>query len=205
MLIDRSYEESDKPVVEESDQVIADQVEELTKYVEMMSQAIGEMEGPVASTSDQLPDAIAHLAELAKITEEGTHQVMSLTEEMTDNHKQIKALLNNMSTMSGDELASQISMIVKLVDADETRITNMTVALGYQDIVAQRVAKLVTVLDEVQHKLLKLVIVFGLQKKNVQAKKEGRGYEMLKELEASKNTAIKQDLVDDILSEFGFN
>ena len=205
MLIDRSFEESDKPVVEEPDHVITTELEELTKYVEMMSQAIGEMEAPVASTSDQLPDAIAHLAELAKITEEGTHKVMSLTEEMTDNHEQIKALLSNMTTMSGDELASKISMIVKLVDANEAHITNITVALGYQDIVAQRVAKLVTVLDEVQHKLLKLVIVFGLQKKNVLAKKEGRGYEMLQQLEASKNTAIKQDLVDDILAEFGFN
>ena len=143
--------------------------------------------------------------ELAKITEEGTHKVMAITEEMTEDREQMKKLVQSIPTLSGEDLTSCLQNITKLLNADETRLTNITVALGFQDIVAQRVAKLVTVLDEVQHKLLKLVVVFGLQNKKETAKKEGRGYEMLKQLEASKDTALKQDLVDDILSEFGFN
>ena len=206
MLVDRGFEEkSDDDVTENPDQSIYDELGELTKYVEMMTRTIGDMEVPVASTSDQLPDATAHLGELAKITEEGTHKVMAITEEMTESRKEIKKLFQDMTAKQVRIGAVSVKHITELLDADETRITNITVALGFQDIVAQRVAKLVTVLDEVQHKLLKLVVVFGLQNKKKDTKKEGRGYEMLEQLEASKNTSLKQDLVDDILSEFGFN
>ncbi|MGB0910174.1 MAG: protein phosphatase CheZ [Nitrospirales bacterium] len=205
MLIDRGFEESKEQSTAEPDQSIMDELGELTKYVEMMTQTIGEMKVPLATTSEQLPEATAHLKDLAKTTEEGTHKVMVITDEMTENRAQIKKLLQGLPTMSGDDMAVNVKTITELLDADDTRITNITVALGFQDIVAQRVAKLVTVLDEVQHKLLKLVVVFGLQEKDKTTKKEGRGYEMLQELEASKNTSLKQDLVDDILSEFGFN
>jgi len=205
MLVDRGFEDTNEPATEEPDQSIYDELGELTKYVEMMTRTIGEMEVPVASTSDQLPDATAHLGELAKITEEGTHKVMTITEEMLESRERLKTMVQNMAGASSEDMAKQLKVITTLLDADEVRITNITVALGFQDIVAQRVAKLVTVLDEVQHKLLKLVVVFGLQNKKGQTKKEGRGYDMLHQLEASKNTALKQDFVDDILSEFGFN
>ena len=58
---------------------------------------------------------------------------------------------------------------------------------------------------EVQHKLLKLVVVFGIKQKKdgSRGKDGGRGDEMLRQLEASQTTALEQDLVDDILSEFG--
>ena len=207
MLIDREFEESKTTVTDEEDHSIYDELGELTKYVEMMTRTIGDMEVPVTSTSDQLPQATAHLDELAKLTEEGTHKVMTLTEEMTESRGQIKQLLVDMNAAQGTESSMQTKKILEILEADEARLTNITVALSFQDLVAQRVAKLVTVLDEVQHKLLKLVVVFGLQNKKPEekSKKEGRGYEMLQQLEASKSTALKQDLVDDILSEFGFN
>ena len=78
-------------------------------------------------------------------------------------------------------------------------------ALSFQDLVAQRVKKLLTILEEVEHKLLKLVVVFGLKQENVKTDRESRGYQMLKQLEQSKSTALQQDLVDDILGQFGFN
>ena len=90
---------------------------------------------------------------------------------------------------------------------DEARLLDISVALSFQDLVAQRVKKLVTILEDVQHKLLKLVVIFGLkqEQENAKAEHEGRGHEMLKQLEASNKTAMDQNLVDDILGEFGFN
>ena len=206
MLVDRGIKETHDQVTEEPEQSIYDELGELTKYVELMTRTIGDMEVPVASTSEQLPDATAHLGALAQLTEEGTHKVMTIIEEMTDNRTRINKLLQEVLAMSSsDDVAARVQNITKLLDEDETRITNITVALSFQDIVAQRVAKLTTVLDEIQHKLLKLVVVFGLQNKKDKTKKEGRGYEMLQQLEASTNTALQQDLVDDILSEFGFH
>jgi len=57
---------------------------------------------------------------------------------------------------------------VNLVDQDESRLLDIRVALSFQDLAAQRVQKLVAILEDVQHKLRKLVVVFGLQQDKAQ-------------------------------------
>ncbi|MDR4494404.1 MAG: protein phosphatase CheZ [Nitrospirales bacterium] len=209
MLVDRGYDanpkQSDTEEEVEKNSTIYAELAELTKYVEMMTKTIRDMETPVASTSDQLPQATKHLGDLAKLTEEGTHKVLTITEEMERRRahmmKELLALKGGVSA----EQAKQVDGFLDHLKIDEQYLMNIHVALSFQDLVAQRVAKLVTILNEVQHKLLKLVVVFGLQQKMMGKNKqaEGRAYEMLKQLEVSKTSALEQNLVDDILSEFG--
>lgn len=209
MLVDRGFDdEKIQQTTEdetEKDSTIYAELAELTKYVEMMTKTIRDMETPVASTSDQLPQATKHLGDLAKMTEEGTHKVLTITEEMErQRENMVKGLSGLKAQVSGNQ-AAQVDMLLTQLKADEQHLLNIHVALSFQDLVAQRVVKLVAILNEVQHKLLKLVVVFGLQQKMMGKNKqvEGRAYEMLKQLEASKTTALEQNLVDDILSEFG--
>jgi chemotaxis protein CheZ len=77
-------------------------------------------------------------------------------------------------------------------------------ALSFQDLVAQRVKKLVGILDEVQGKLMELVVVFGLQESCEATHHAGTAGYLLKQLEESKTTAMKQKVADDILAQFGF-
>ena len=204
MLVDRDIEtdETDTP---EDDRSIHNEIFELTKYVEMITRTIRDMESPVTTTSDQLPQATSHLNDLAKLTEEGTHRVLTLTEAIEVNRGAMQMALEQLKKKLSGEHAADMERVVELVKADERRLTDIHVALSFQDLVAQRVAKLVTILNEVQHKLLKLVVIFGIkQKKGVNPTTDGgRGSEMLRQLEASQTTALEQDLVDDILSEFG--
>jgi chemotaxis protein CheZ len=213
MLVDRRIETDvtgDDEISEEAvhvDRSINAELEELTKYVEVISKTIREMECPVTSTSDQLPQATSHLNDLAKMTEEGTHQVLGLTEELERNRGAVQHRLEQLRANVAGRAVKEIDAILEMVKADEGRLMNIHVALSFQDLVAQRVAKLVTILNEIQHKLLKLVVIFGIQQKKDggESKGEGRGYEMLRQLETSKTTALQQDLVDDIMSEFGFS
>ena len=213
MLVDRTIETEvtgDAEMVEETlpaDRSIKAELEELGKYVEVITKAIREMECPVSSTSDQLPQATSHLNDLAKMTEEGTHQVLSLTEELEHNREGIQHRLEQLRANVAGRTVKDIDGILEMVKADEGRLMNIHVALSFQDLVAQRVAKLVTILNEIQHKLLKLVVIFGIQQKKDGGggNGEGRGYEMLRQLETSKTTALQQELVDDIMSEFGFS
>ena len=194
----------------DADQKIYEELGELAKYVEMTTRTIRDMEAPVTTSTDQIPQAMDHLSELAKMTEEGAHRVMAIADELQDNNSKIKALLSQVQTELNNEASlkaqgEKISKILELLEADEPHYMNIAVALSFQDLVAQRVKKLSTVFEEVQHKLLKLVVIFGVQKEQAKPATEGRGYEMLKQLEESRATALKQDLVDDILGEFGFN
>jgi chemotaxis protein CheZ len=88
---------------------------------------------------------------------------------------------------------------------DDKRLLDIMTALSFQDLVAQSVNKLVTILDEVEHKLLQLVVVFGPYQKQAAKKNQDKASEMLKQLEATKNTSMNQDLADEILKQFGFN
>ena len=211
MLVDRRIEAEvtgNAEIPEEALHVepsINTELEELTKYVEMVAKIIREMECPMMSTSDQLPRATSHLNDLAKMTEEGTHQVLSLTEELERNRRVIKHKLEQLQANVSGRTVKDIDAILEMVKDDEGSLINIHVALSFQDLVAQRVAKLVSILNEIQHKLLKLVVIFGIQQKKDRggSKGEGRGYEMLRQLETSKTTALQQDLVDTIMSEFG--
>ncbi len=203
-MVDRNIE-TEEVETRDEDSSINNELAELSKYVEMITGSIRDMEAPVATTSDQLPQATAHLNDLAKMTEEGTHRVLALTEAIETNRAAMFTALGQLQAgMTGGQ-ATDVRKVVELLKADERRLMDIHVALSFQDLVAQRVAKLVTILNEVQHKLLKLVVIFGIkQKKDGTATKDGgRGSGMLRQLEASKTTALEQNFVDDILSEFG--
>ena len=59
----------------------------------MITSTIRDMESPVTTTSDQLPQATAHLNDLAKMTEEGTHRVLALTEAIETNREAMTTAL----------------------------------------------------------------------------------------------------------------
>lgn len=203
-MVDRNIE-TEEVETRDEDSSINNELAELSKYVEMITGSIRDMEAPVATTSDQLPQATAHLNDLAKMTEEGTHRVLALTEAIETNRAAMFTALGQLQAGMAGGQATDVKKVVELLKADERRLMDIHVALSFQDLVAQRVAKLVTILNEVQHKLLKLVVIFGIkQKKDGTATKDGgRGSGMLRQLEASKTTALEQNFVDDILSEFG--
>lgn len=57
---------------------------ELTRYIENTMRQLRTAEAPVTETTVQLPQGSEHLSGLAELTEEGTHRVMELTEELQD-------------------------------------------------------------------------------------------------------------------------
>lgn len=181
---------------------------ELTRYIENTMRQLRCVEAPVEETTAQLPQASAHLSDLAKLTEEGTHRVMELTEELQDNRRQVMKSVGELATFlpnSRDGMQTdRIAAITGLLSDDDKRLMDIMTALSFQDLVAQRIKKIITILDDVEHKLLQMVVVFGA-KQNGAAHANGKADQMLKELEASRSTALKQDLVDDILGQFGFN
>jgi len=203
---DRCHQEND---LNEQNPAIYKELGELAKFVEAMTRAIRDMEAPVATTTTQLPQANDFLADLSRMTEEGAHKVIALTEAIDGNRVEVRQILQDVDQrlLNQDISGAQRSLATaqKKLSQDKSRLLDISVALSFQDLVAQRVKKLVTILEDVQHKLLKLVLVFGLQQDQSKLQQDGRGHEMLKQLEASKKTSLDQGLVDDILRKCGFH
>ena len=183
---------------------------ELTRYIETTMRQLRRIEAPVTATTSQLPQACEHLSSLSKLTEEGTHRVMELAEAVEDNRQRLSRSLGDLADLlagggSVAEAVARIATIDHMLGADEKRLLDIMTALSFQDLVGQRIKKILTILEDVEHKLLEMVVVFGLKQDGAPAQVNGRADLMLKELEVSRSTALKQDLVDEILGEFGFN
>ena len=182
---------------------------ELARYLELAMRKVSEIGAPLASDSAPLPQATAHLLDLNKMTEVGTLEVMRLTEMIQDNHarvaKELAVVVSALEAVDCQALAARLAKTATELAQDDKHLMDIMTALSFQDLVAQRVKKLVTIVEDVQCKLVELVVVFGLEQEVAVPETKGKAAEMLRQLEASKSTAIKQDLADELLSEFGFN
>jgi chemotaxis protein CheZ len=185
-----------------------DELGELARYLESAMRKMAEVGAPMVANSAQLPQATAHLLDLNKMTEEGTLEVMRLTEIIQDNRaraaKELAAVVSTLEAVDCQKLASRLGNTANELAQDDKHLMDIMTALSFQDLVAQRVKKLVTIVEDVQCKLVELVVVFGLKQESSTPEAQGKAGEMLRQLEASKSTAIKQDLADELLSEFGF-
>lgn len=189
-----------------ADRKLYQELGELARYIEGTMKSVNSMQKPLEAASSSLPQATEHLMDLRRMTEEATHKVMSETEALQENHAKIAKLLAQIQTATTTAaVAAQLEDIKRLVGDDDRRLVEIFQALSFQDLLAQRINKLMTVLQEVEHKLLKLLLVFGAKQNGLVASDDGKTGEMLKWLEQSKTTALKQDLVDDVLTQLGFN
>lgn len=180
----------------------------LARFVDHAIKAISAACPQIMSSSTQLPAAASHLSDLSKMTEDGTLEVMRLTEMIQDNHgkisKELSGIAEVLRAMDCLSLTGRLDNVTAVLAQDGTCLTEIMTALSFQDLVAQRVKKLVTILDEVQGKLMELIVVFGLQDSCEAARDGGTAGYLLKQLEESKTTAMKQKVADDILAQFGF-
>ena len=192
-----------------SDRELYTKLGELARYIDETMRKLTEIEQPLSSSAGQLPKASDALTDLTRMTEEGTHKVMELTEALLVSNRQLRAGLETIQiglSETGREhmgVMAQAAALMNLAVGNQKTLMDIITALSFQDLAGQRVKKVVEILGEVQSRLVELVVVFGVK----DAPKNGgpdRAEVLLKELEQTKTTAIKQDVVDDLLKEFGF-
>lgn len=180
----------------------------LARFVENAMKTISELGPQLMSSSAQLPMASSHLSDLNKMTEAGTLEVMRLTEMIQDSRNQIskdlRAVVDVLQAMDCVKLAQRLETVCAMMAADDKHLMEIMTALAFQDLVAQRVKKLVAILDEVQRRLMELIVIFGLQQNGEYQTDAGTAGDLLKQLDGSKTTAMKQKVADDILAQFGF-
>jgi chemotaxis protein CheZ len=185
-----------------------DELGELARYLESAMRKMAEVGAPMVANNAQLPQATTHLLDLNKMTEEGTMEVMRLAEIIQDNRartaKELSAVVSTLEAVDCQNLAARLVKTVNELAQDDKHLMDIMTTLSFQDLVAQRVKKLVAIVEDVQCKLVELVVVFGLKQECATPEAQGKAGEMLRQLEASKSTALKQDLADELLSEFGF-
>jgi chemotaxis protein CheZ len=181
------------------DQELVKNLDRVARNIEVALKTLSEGKEPINASAAQLPMAKQYLADLKRMTEEGTHVVMDVTEALQDAQGRMRELSQNWHGERSMQAMHDIFM------ENETRFIQIYTALSFQDLVAQRIAALCNTLDDVEQKLVTVIKLFGVQTEAaVTGLDKSQAGLMLKRLDSARN-ALTQLVVDDVFDQYKYS
>ena len=196
----------------------------LTREIHDSINAFGNDERIAELANEAIPDAKERLNFIVTKTEEAAHRTMEQAEatmELVDNfsvrgrdmHDRWAKLRNReLSKEEFVELNNDIDGFLTSIDAEtsqiNTRMTDIMLAQDYQDITGQMIKQVVTMVKEIEEKLVRLVSISGAWSPEVELIEKSTSGEIAEGPQlptADKDkVATSQGDVDDLLASLGF-
>jgi chemotaxis protein CheZ len=167
------------------------------------------VESQIHSASEDLPQLSNQLTDVSRFTEEETHKILEYTEKVIDRNGALAARLKETGAIireqvtNGTEIGARIGEMAALVENNNKNLMDILTGLSFQDLAGQRMKRMDVILQDLQSRILKLVVTYGM-KKSRDPSRPSRKREMLRELESSTGARLAQCEVNKILEEFGF-
>jgi chemotaxis protein CheZ len=180
---------------------------ELTRYLtNEFRKAVVVEEHAAGHRPAQLPSASAHLKDVLALMENGTHRVMALIEMLQANRLQIAEALEGLAGHPDEPgRQRQFDAIRHALATEDARLMEMMTALSFQDLAGQRVKIIAGILRDVERQLLEMLIAVGGHAAAHETSGARPAGELLHELETAADAMLSQELVDDILGQYGYN
>ncbi len=183
---------------------------DLAKHLNEIFRTLQSAELDIQEASAQIPFGREQLSDVTQFTEEATHRILGYAEKAIDNQNLLTPSVEFLKAMAASgsmdpvKTREHLDRVSSLLGDNKKILVDIVFALEFQDLTAQRLRKIETAMQEVQSRILRLIITFGV-KVGVNPVAVDKQEAMLTELsESSKTERLEQDLVDDILKEFGF-
>lgn len=171
---------------------------ELAKYINEARKELREFQ-PHLLADQEIPDASDQLDAIVQQTEKATGSIMDSCEQLEGlNQRVVDRLISHNPPLDEDVLAGVDDALTE----SQNHITNIFESCNFQDLTGQRIMRIVKTLREVERQVLRMVVVFGLQNKNVEEdvrKKLEDEAELLEGPQLPGNS-LEQDDIDDILN-----
>jgi chemotaxis protein CheZ len=168
----------------------------LAKKINAMLVTMKTVQVPLANAGEQAPFVLSSAQDVVQLMEQSTGAVLDTSDRIV---LQVEAL-ENMLRQSGGDSDQARAVIVEIKAA----LFDIIASQSYQDVARQKMEKIVLDLNQIRDWLIEVLVIFNIKKdgslENLEKKKE-----LLRGVHApSAPSSLKQDLVDDLLSEFGF-
>jgi len=186
---------------------IRDVLAELAMYIEKIRHDFLIIDPNIKDTSSRMPETTNQLLDIDKTISNAANQLMLLAEGLMTDHEKAATLLNRLlqwgeglNALDADSVAkSTIDELAAINKKGREDLMEVFTNLSFQDLAGQKIKKMKGVIEEIEKRLLEVLIVFGHHKEELDSAKKDK---MLKGLKES-GEALKQDLVDDILKNCG--
>lgn len=158
------------------------------------------VETPLTSAGEQTPTAVSSAKNVIELMAKATGQVLDNADRLVENSEALEKLIARSKDSAEDITAKASNHLTEI----KTGLFDIIGSQSYQDVARQKMEALIADLNQIRDWLIEVLVIFDIRRdnspENVQKKTD-----LLREV--SEGTApedLKQDLVDDLLAEFGF-
>lgn len=175
---------------------------QLASYIDKIRKNLAIVDPGMAETSDKMPQASHQLADINKMLESAANKMFDVTEKMMDDHGKMSLRLEDLKNWmaavndngKGRTALAELETMHNITKAD---LVELITNLSFQDLTGQKIKKLTALVEEVEAKVLELLVTFGHRKEDAASKEK-----VLHDLR-DRTKPLQQNLVDDILKDLG--
>jgi len=166
---------------------------DLAKRINTMVGNLRRVEVPLASAGDKTPEMTGLARDVLQLMAQSTGEVLDKTDRLTELCDKIAS-----SIPEGDVQAKNS------IDSMKAAIFDIVASQSYQDVARQKMEGLARDLEEVRDWLLDVLLVLNLRKPDAGEHLKEKAKQLTESRKEEKSNIPQQDLVDDLLAEFGF-
>lgn len=158
-------------------------------------------EMPLTSAGDQAPNMADRAKNVVELMKQTAGNVLDRADSLSDLADELEGTLQKMAPHSSPDISEAAQNTLETM---KEAIFDIIASQSYQDVARQKLEKIVLDLNQVRDWLIDALVILNIRKdtspENIQTKTE-----KLREInEPTTPENSKQDLVDDLLAEFGF-
>lgn len=168
----------------------------LAKKINAMLVNMKTVQEPLSSAGEQAPFVVSHAQDVVQLMEQSTSAVLDKSDRIV---MQVEALEEMLRKTGGDNVQARAAIVEV-----KAALYDIIASQSYQDVARQKMEKIIVDLNQIRDWLIEVLVIFNIKKDGSQENLEKKK-ELLRGVHApSASASLKQDLVDDLLSEFGF-
>ena len=175
-------------------------LQELAKKINSMLLNMKNIENSLVSAGQQAPTIVDNAMNIVDLMKKTAGEVLDTSDRLSDSADRLEANLSLINDLPG---AKKVDL-QEDVDAIKNDIFDIIATQTFQDVARQKMETMIRDMNQMRDWLVECLLVLNIKKdtspENIQKKTE-----ILREV---KDTSVKdkdkQDLVDDLLAEFGF-
>ena len=168
----------------------------LAKKINAMLVNMKTVQVPLANAGEQTPFVVSHAQDVVQLMEQSTSAVLDKSDRIV---MQVEAL----EEMLRETIADNAQARAAIVEV-KAALYDIIASQSYQDVARQKMEKIIVDLNQIRDWLIEVLVILNIKKDGSQENLEKKK-ELLRGVHApSASSSLKQDLVDDLLSEFGF-
>lgn len=215
-LIDMAKAISEGDFYREFNTHVGGELAQLAQYIDKTRKSLQNIHPSLNETSERIPNASEQLKSITIDTEKATNSIMDLTEDLLDSTDESETLLEELKKHimeKSEDQESALALISRLDEKNSTRRTNLMQIfenLSFQDLTGQKINKIITLVQEVETRILKILLTFNLVKKPAPQQEEepdinqDTSDEIMEKFQqlsqGNEKTDLSQDFIDDILN-----